>query len=214
MISLEREERQPPAELSKAARLGIKERRRALVDQLDRQGFTATTIAEYIIKHEADLKELFPGLPDGNATLSERVHFLVSQYINVDTKYMREWRVHTIDVHDVEAALNEYVAREDRLYAQAWRDHDLAMDVRDKIAALACARESARNKAKALGLMLDKNVPAPGGTTLIYNLGQLALLYAQAMEKGVQLGEPSISELQRGAPASLANRALLASPAS
>jgi len=213
MISLEREEQQPPAELSKAARLGIKERRRALIDQLDRQGFTATTIAEYVVKHETDLKELFPGLPDGNVTLSARVHFLTSQYINVDTKYMREWRVHTIDTNDVEAALNEYIAREDRLYAQAWRDHDLATEVRDRIAALVCARESARNKAKALGLMLDKNVPAPGNTTTIYNLGQLALLAARAPEMGGQLDDPSNS-LQSRTPASLTNRTLLASPAS
>ncbi|MEK0326323.1 MAG: hypothetical protein QQN63_11535, partial [Nitrosopumilus sp.] len=49
----------------------------------------------------------------------------------------------------------EYIGRTDRIYEEAWRDHQDAEDYDTKIRALTLAQEAAKNKARALGIPVD-----------------------------------------------------------
>ncbi len=159
--------------------IAAKSQRRELVDHLWRQGFTASAIARHILRglssNEAPYyKALVGEVPNG--TEAEQARYLVSAYINSDLGVIKRQHTQFIDASTANDALAEYIAREDRIYTQAWRDHDQAPEARDKIAALNIARASAIAKAKALGVSLENKVES---NTNILNLGQLAVLASQ-----------------------------------
>jgi hypothetical protein len=87
--------------------------------------------------------------------------------------------------------LEEYVAREDLIFNQAWRDHQNAFDYRDKLTALKLAQEAAKNKARAMGVVLtpDPDQLAGGSTTHLYitieNLAQMALVSGQVSRERI-----------------------------
>ena len=125
------------------------------VDSFDRMGYSATQIAREMLTDPASAVHYEDITSRADLSPAEQMGRVVKQ-INGDLKHLRNQRQLQISPSQVQEALIEYLGREDRIYQQAWMDHGLAPDFDTKIKALGIAQESARNKARALGVGVDK----------------------------------------------------------
>lgn len=173
--------------MSKRLQTALNEMRLSLVDEMFRRGATPATIAAYLL---ADTKSVEHGLElglTGRTDLShpEKVRELTN-IVRRDIGTLRSRLTLPCDPRQRQEALVEYVQREDTIFQEAWRDHNTAFSVKDKITALKLAQQAARNKAQALGVPLQPDPNdnpdlndvgrLPAGAVVIHNLGQVAVL--------------------------------------
>lgn len=125
------------------------------IDSFDRMGYSTTQIAREMLLDPASAIHYEDIISRAELSPTEQMSRVVKQ-INGDLKHLRNQRQLQISPSQVQDALIEYLGREDRIYQQAWMDHGLAPDYDTKIKALGIAQESARNKARALGVGVDR----------------------------------------------------------
>jgi hypothetical protein len=162
------------------------------VDTLWRQGFSATEIAKIWLTDEECLGMGLAGdyAHRNDLSFPQKVRSLVPVVNNCINTVKARLSI-PLDPKERQKALEEYVAREDLIFNQAWRDHQNAFDYRDKLTALKLAQEAAKNKARAMGVILtpDPDQPQVGSTTHQYitieNLAQMALVSGQVSRERI-----------------------------
>jgi hypothetical protein len=127
-----------------------------LVDRYDRMGYSTIQIMHELLSDPttAVVFNEVMGRHDFNAETREIKMLAQIKGIQKNLAYQRRTEV---TPESIAEALSEYVAREDRIFQEAWRDHQDAPDYQTKLRALEVAQSSARNKAKALGVGMEQS---------------------------------------------------------
>ncbi len=169
---------------------------------MHRKGATPSTIATFLLTDEDSISS---GMENKFAlridmSFPEKIQALAI-FVRRDIKTLSKRYHLAIDPTTREAALAEYVSRENAIYQNAWKDHDSAFDHKDKLAALKVAQSAAVNTARALGVVLTPLVNIEGGDantirelTIINNMSQMAVMTGGA-ETG---GFPQPEQLEEG----------------
>ncbi len=123
------------------------------IDAFTRMGYTPFEIVREFLS-DTTLQPYFAHITRHKDLSYAKQIRAVSAQIRTDQKRLRISRIVEITPDTTQEALHEYILREDRIFGQAWRDHQDAVDDSDKLKALDVARVSARNKALALGVNL------------------------------------------------------------
>ena len=168
--------------------VALNEMRLSIVDEMFRRGATPATIAVHLL---SDPQCVEHGLDLGLSTRTDISHpekiRELSTTVRRDLGTLKSRTTLPSTASARQEALEEYVRREDEIFRQAWRDGATAFSVRDRVMALKLAQQSARNKARAIGVPLEVDFGPesgdtdgfgrlPAGTVVIQNLGQVAVL--------------------------------------
>lgn len=129
--------------------------RRDILDDYWRMGYSIREVALEFLQEES-LRVFFRDILDQPELSDMQKLNAVWKQLQKDLTYIKRERRVVVDPEQIEDALAEYVGREDRIYQQAWRDHDISNDVGTKLDALKIAQTSARNKAQALGVIVER----------------------------------------------------------
>lgn len=125
------------------------------IDSYDRMGYSVAQIVKEMLSDPISAIH-FADITDRTDVLPQEQLKRVAKRIQGDLKHLQNQRQLEVTPAKAQEALIEYLGREDLIYRQAWMDHGNAVDYDTKIKALQVAQESARNKARALGVGVDK----------------------------------------------------------
>lgn len=169
------------------------------IDLYNRMGYSVAQIAQEMLSDAATAIH-FADITDRTDTAPQEQMRRVTRRIQGDLKHLHNQRQLEVTPAKAQEALIEYLGREDLIYRQAWMDHGNAPDYDTKIRALQVAQESARNKARALGVGVDKQTvtrkrKASIPLDALENPGQLAEL-VNMVSSQMQTTDKKVLELE------------------
>jgi hypothetical protein len=168
--------------MSKTVGKAVREARISMIDDLCRRGNTPAGIAQALLVDPEAVKLGFDeGLSQEDLPFPTKIKMILP-VVKDALRTLKTRYTLPLDEATRREALDMYVRREEAIYREAWRMVDDAFDYRDKISAARLAQDSAKNIARAMGVVLtpdpDSQNPLNLGASqiTINNLGELALI--------------------------------------